>query len=236
MNTVLITGGNKGLGLEAARQLAQLGWTVLLAARDPERGESAAAELSADGADVRFVALDVTSDASVTAAVASVSSAIDHLDTLVNNAGVIGGRTAVVETGPEDFVACFGVNLLGPVRVTRAFLPLLRRAALPRIVMVSSGMGSLGVTTDPNRLESSINSLVYPSSKTALNMVTTQYAKALPDWKINAVDPGYTATDLNDHRGHKTVEQGAKVIVTMATLDPDGPTGGFFDEAGRVPW
>jgi NAD(P)-dependent dehydrogenase (short-subunit alcohol dehydrogenase family) len=236
MNTVLITGGNKGLGFEAARQLAQLGWTVLLAARDPERGESAAAELSADGADVRFVALDVTSDASVTAAVASVSSAIDHLDTLVNNAGVIGGRTAVVETGPEDFVACFGVNLLGPVRVTRAFLPLLRRAALPRIVMVSSGMGSLGVTTDPNRLESSINSLVYPSSKTALNMVTTQYAKALPDWKINAVDPGYTATDLNDHRGHKTVEQGAKVIVTMATLDPDGPTGGFFDEAGRVPW
>jgi NAD(P)-dependent dehydrogenase (short-subunit alcohol dehydrogenase family) len=236
MNTVLITGGNKGLGFEAARQLAQLGWTVLLAARDPERGESAAAELSADGADVRFVALDVTSDASVTAAVASVSSAIDHLDTLVNNAGVIGGRTAVVETGPEDFVACFGVNLLGPVRVTRAFLPLLRRAALPRIVMVSSGMGSLGVTTDPNRLESSINSLVYPSSKTALNMVTTQYAKALPDWKINAVDPGYTATDLNDHRGHKTAEQGAKVIVTMATLDPDGPTGGFFDEAGRVPW
>jgi NAD(P)-dependent dehydrogenase (short-subunit alcohol dehydrogenase family) len=236
MDTVLITGGNKGLGREAARQLSLLRWTVFLGARDAELGKAAAAELSVDGADVRFVPLDVTSDDSVAEAVTTISSNVKQLDVLVNNAGITGRRTAPLETGPEDFLACFGVNLLGPVRVTRAFLPLLRQSARPRIVMVSSGMGSLGVTTDPNRLESTLNSLVYPSSKAALNMVTTQYAKALPGWKINAVDPGYTATDLNGHSGYKTVEQGAGIIVTMATLDADGPTGGFFDDAGPVPW
>jgi NAD(P)-dependent dehydrogenase (short-subunit alcohol dehydrogenase family) len=178
----------------------------------------------------------VTDDASVTAAVDEVGSLTDHVDVLVNNAGIIGSRAAPLDTGPEDFLACFGVNLLGPVRVTRAFLPLMSAAELPRIVMVSSGMGSLAVTTDPDRLESGLVSLVYPSSKAALNMVTTQYAKALPDWKVNAVDPGYTATDLNGHRGHKTVEEGARAIVAMATVGPDGPTGGFFDEHGPVPW
>jgi NAD(P)-dependent dehydrogenase (short-subunit alcohol dehydrogenase family) len=236
MNTVLITGGNKGLERESARQLGELGWTVLLGARDEERGSATAHELAAGGADVRFVPLDVTSDESVAAAAASVTSIVDHLDALVNNAGIVGAHVPVLETGAGDFLACFGVNLLGPVRVTRAFLPLLARSSLPRVVMVSSGMGSLGVTTDPNRLESSINSLVYPSSKAALNMVTSQYAKALPDWKINAVDPGYTSTDLNAHRGLKPVERGAEIIVTMATIGADGPTGGFFDDAGPVPW
>jgi NAD(P)-dependent dehydrogenase (short-subunit alcohol dehydrogenase family) len=238
--TVLITGGNKGLGRETARQLGHRGWTVLLGARDPERGKAAAdevgAEVAAGGGEVRFVPLDVTDDASVTAAVDEVGSLTDHVDVLVNNAGIIGSRAAPLDTGPEDFLACFGVNLLGPVRVTRAFLPLMSAAELPRIVMVSSGMGSLAVTTDPDRLESGLVSLVYPSSKAALNMVTTQYAKALPDWKVNAVDPGYTATDLNRHSGHKTVEEGARAIVAMATVGPDGPTGGFFDEHGPVPW
>jgi NAD(P)-dependent dehydrogenase (short-subunit alcohol dehydrogenase family) len=236
MNTVLITGGNKGLGLEVARRLGSQGWTVFLGARDPERGKAAAADLSADGADIRFVPLDVTLDDSVAAAVVAVSSEVDHLDTLINNAGITGRPTPVLETGPPDFLACFGVNLLGPVRVTRAFLPLLQRATLPRVVMVSSGLGSLAVTSDPSRHEWSIDNLVYPSSKAALNMVMSQYAKALPGWKVNAADPGYTATDLNAHRGHKTVEQGANVIVTLATLDAGGPTGGFFDEAGAVAW
>jgi NAD(P)-dependent dehydrogenase (short-subunit alcohol dehydrogenase family) len=234
--TALITGANKGLGFETARQLTADGWTVFLGARDPERGRTAAEKLAAEGGDARFVPLDVTDDASVAAAVEAVTGQTDHLDVLVNNAGIIGSHAGALETGPADFLACFGVNLLGPVRVTRAFLPLLRGAAVPRIVMVSSGMGSLAVTTDPGRLESGLVSLVYPSSKAALNMVTTQYAKALPGWKVNAVDPGYTATDLNGHSGHKSVAEGARAIVAMARVDADGPTGGFFDDQGPVRW
>lgn len=236
MTIALITGANRGLGHETARQLAGRGWTILLGARDPDKGRVAAEKLAADGADVRPVTIDVTDDDSVAAAVEQVASWTDHLDVLVNNAGIIGSTTPPLETGPEDFLACFGVNLLGPVRVTRAFLPLLAKAELPRVVMVSSGMGSFGITTDPDRLESGFVSLVYPSSKAALNMVTTMYAKALPDWKVNAVDPGYTATDLNGHSGQKTVEEGARIIVEMAAIGPDGPTGGFFDDTGRVPW
>lgn len=236
MTIALITGANRGLGHETARQLAGRGWTILLGARDPDKGRVAAEKLAADGADVRPVTIDVTDDDSVAAAVEQVASWTDHLDVLVNNAGIIGSTTPPLETGPEDFLACFGVNLLGPVRVTRAFLPLLSKAELPRVVMVSSGMGSFGITTDPDRLESGFVSLVYPSSKAALNMVTTMYAKALPDWKVNAVDPGYTATDLNGHSGQKTVEEGARIIVEMAAIGPDGPTGGFFDDTGRVPW
>ena len=235
--TVLITGANKGLGRETARQLAARGCTVLLGARDPDRGRSAAVDLAGDGADVRFVQIDVTSDESVAAAADWVAAEIGSLDVLINNAGIIGGAGAgPLETAPGDFLACFGVNLLGPVRVTRGFLPLLGKSRLPRIVMVSSGMGSMTVTTDPDRLESGLVSLVYPSSKAALNMVTTQYAKALPGWKVNAADPGYTATDLNGHRGHRSVEAGAAVIVDLALVGPDGPTGGFFDDAGPVPW
>ncbi|MDD9372149.1 MAG: SDR family NAD(P)-dependent oxidoreductase [Acidimicrobiales bacterium] len=234
--TVLITGANKGIGYETARQLAALGWTVLVGARDPERGRTAAEKLGAEGGDVRYIPLDVTDDASVDAAAGQVAAITDHLDVLVNNAGTIGAATAPLETGPADFLACFGVNLLGPVRVTRAFLPLLSAAALPRVVMVSSGMGSLTVTSDPDRLESQLVSLVYPASKAALNMVTTQYAKALPGWKVNAVDPGYTATDLNGHSGHKTVADGARVVVDMATVGPDGPTGAFVSDEGTVPW
>ena len=236
MTTVLITGANRGLGYETARQLAERGWTVLLGARDPERGRTAAEKLAADGGDVRHIPLDVTDDDSVAAAVERVTGITDRLDVLVNNAGIIGSTAAPLDTGPADFLACFGVNLLGPVRVTRAFLPLLARSDLPRVVMVSSGMGSLAITTDPDRLESTFVALVYPSSKAALNMVTTQYAKALPGWKVNAVDPGYTATDLNARSGRKTVAEGARAIVAMAAVGPDGPTGGFFDDVGRVPW
>jgi NAD(P)-dependent dehydrogenase (short-subunit alcohol dehydrogenase family) len=234
--TVLVTGANKGLGLETARQLGALGWTVFVGARDQARGARAVAGLVANGADARFVQLDVTSDASVEAAADQVAQDVGHLDVLINNAGIIGNRVEPLDTLPSDFLACYGVNLLGPVRVTHAFLPLLRKAELPRVVMVSSGMGSLTITSDPDRLESGLVSLVYPSSKAALNMVTTMYAKALPDWKVNAADPGYTATDLNGHAGHKTVEQGAHAIVALATIGPDGPTGAFFDDTGPIPW
>ena len=233
--TALITGANKGLGREAARRLAAIGWTVHLGARDPELGKQAAAELAAEGGDVRFVQLDVTSDDSVADAIASLEP-LGPLDVLVNNAGIIGARVDVLETGPADFIVCFGTNLLGPVRVTRAALPLLERSDHPRIVMVSSGMGSMAVTTNPERHEYRVGSLVYPSSKAALNMVTTQYAKALPRFRVNAVDPGYTATDLNQHTGFRTIEQGANIIVEMANVAPDGPTGGFFSDDGTVPW
>lgn len=236
MTTALITGANKGLGFETTRRLADLGWTICLGARDPERGRLAAAQLSECGGDVRFVQLDVTSDDSVARAFDSLEP-LGALDVLVNNAGILGaGRLNPVETGPQDFLACFGVNLLGPVRVTHAMLPLLERSGQPRIVMVSSGMGSMSITSDPRRHESLIQSLVYPSSKAALNMVTTQYAKALPRYRVNAVDPGYTATDLNGHSGQKTIAQGAGIIVEMAQVPSDGPTGGFFSDEGPVPW
>ena len=176
--------------------------------------------------------LDVTSDESVAAAAA----AVPELDVLVNNAGIAVGPRDVLETGPADFLAVYGVNLLGPVRVTRAFLPQLRRSGAPRIVNVSSGLGSFGVVTDPERMESRFASLVYPSSKAALNMVTVMYAKALPEARVNAVDPGYTATDLNGHAGTQTVEEGARVVVELARVAPDGPTGGLFAARGRIPW
>ena len=218
MTKTLITGANKGLGREAARRLLADGHEVWLAARDPARGRAAAEELGA-----RFVALDVIDDASVTAA-AEQLDAEGGLDVLV------------VEMTPDDLRLVFETNVFGIVRVTRAFLPLLERSASPVIVNVSSGMGSLAVTTDPSRLESTLISLAYPASKTAVNMLTSQYAKAFPHMRINAVDPGYTATDFNEHRGTKPVEQGAEIIVRMAELDGSGPTGTFVDENGVVPW
>jgi len=237
MTNVLITGANKGLGRETARRLGELGWTVLLGARDEGRGAATAAALVAQGIDARAIPLDVTSDESVDTAMGRVATECGHLDVLVNNAGIVGAAdVGVLDTRPADFLACFGVNLLGPVRVTRAALPLLREAELPRIVMVSSGLGSMTVTTDPDRIESTISTLVYTSSKSALNMVTTQYAKALPGWKVNAVDPGYTATDLNGNSGTQTVTEGTDAIVAMASVGADGPTGTFVDRHGVVPW
>ena len=230
---VLVTGANKGIGHAAARRFAASGWTVLLGSRDAERGAGAAAALAGD---VTVLEIDVTSDDSVAAAVKEVEARFGRLDVLVNNAGVTGGRIAALDAGPDDLRACFETNVYGPVRVTRAFLPLLRRSAAPRIVNVSSGMGSLAITTDPARLESTLVGLQYPASKSALNMITTQYAKALPEFRVNAVDPGYTATDLNAHSGTQTVEEGSDALVALAAVAPDGPTGGFFDRSGPVPW
>jgi NAD(P)-dependent dehydrogenase (short-subunit alcohol dehydrogenase family) len=132
--------------------------------------------------------------------------------------------------------AVYDTNVFGVVRVMHAFLPLLEASGTPVVVNVSSGLGSLAVTNDPGRFESTLLGLAYPSSKAALNMLTSQYAKAYPAIKINAVDPGYTATDLNEHRGTQTVEEGAEIIVRMATIGAEGPTGGYFDASGTVPW
>jgi NAD(P)-dependent dehydrogenase (short-subunit alcohol dehydrogenase family) len=158
------------------------------------------------------------------------------LDVLVNNAGILGPRKGVSELTADDVREVSETNVLGIVRVTRAFLPLLEGSANPVIVNVSSGMGSLAVTTDPSRLESTLISLGYPASKAAVNMLTSQYAKAFPEMRVNAVDPGYTSTDFNDHRGTQPVEQGAEIIVRMARLDRSGPTGTFVDERGPLPW
>jgi NAD(P)-dependent dehydrogenase (short-subunit alcohol dehydrogenase family) len=230
MTTTLITGANKGLGHESARRLIAAGHDVWVTARDERRGRTAAEELGA-----RFVRLDVTDDASVAAAAEHVA-AETGLDVLVNNAGIVGARTAVPDTSADDVAHVLATNVLGLVRVTRAFLPLLERSDNPVIVNVSSGMGSLGITTDPDRIESTLVGLAYPASKSAVTMLTTQYAKALPHVRVNAVDPGYTATDFNNHSGTQTVEEGTDAIVRMAQLDASGPTGTFVDRRGVVPW
>jgi NAD(P)-dependent dehydrogenase (short-subunit alcohol dehydrogenase family) len=231
MTTTLITGANKGLGRETARRLIDAGHDVWLGARNAEAGNEAAEALGA-----RFVALDVTDDASVAAAVQTIRDAGTGLDVLVNNAGIAGARRPVPETTAEDILEVYATNVLGVVRVTHAFLPLLEASEHPVIVNVSSGMGSLTLTSDPSRVESSIVALAYPSSKSAVTMLTSQYAKALPNMKVNAADPGYTATDLNAHRGHQTITEGTDAIVTLAQLGPDGPTGTFTDRNGTVPW
>jgi NAD(P)-dependent dehydrogenase (short-subunit alcohol dehydrogenase family) len=235
-NTVLITGATRGLGAEVSRRLAALGRTAWMGARDTDAGEEVAGKIRADhpDADVRVVDLDVTSDESVAAARDTIAAAGTGLDVLVNNAGIGGTRAAPADTVPADFLPVFGVNLLGPVRVTHAFLPMLRESADPRLVMVSSGMGSFGITTDPDRFESTLHGLVYPSSKAALNMVATMYAKSLPDFRVVAVDPGYTATGLNGFAGTQTVAEGTDAIVEAATADT--LAGPFLDRAGVVPW
>jgi NAD(P)-dependent dehydrogenase (short-subunit alcohol dehydrogenase family) len=231
MTTTLITGANKGLGREAARRLLEAGHDVWVTARDASQGRAAADALGA-----RFVQLDVTDDASVAAAAQTVGAQSGTLDVLINNAGITGPRRPVGETTAEDVATVLATNVVGIVRVTQAFVPLLERSDNPVIVNVSSGMGSLAVTTDPSRLEAGIVALGYPTSKSAVNMLTSQYAKALPQMRVNAVDPGYTATDLNAHSGTQSVQEGTDAIVRMAQLDPSGPTGTFVDRAGIVPW
>ena len=229
--TALVTGANKGLGLETVRRFAAMGWDVFLTSRDAARGSAAAAEL-----DVRFAQLDVTSDGSVAAAADAVEAQVGRLDVLVNNAGVGAVPHPPGDTRVAELREVFEVNVFGPVRVTNAFLPLLRAAEHPRVVMVSSGLGSVVVSGRPDALALVPPQLGYPASKAALNMVTSQYARALEGIRVNAVDPGFTATDLTRHRGHQTVSEGAEVIVRLADIGPDGPTGGFFDRNGTVPW
>jgi NAD(P)-dependent dehydrogenase (short-subunit alcohol dehydrogenase family) len=231
MTTTLITGANKGLGREAARQLIAAGHTVYIGSRDERRGKETAGQLGA-----RLLVLDVTSDESVQAAAGQVRAEAGHLDVLVNNAGIPGGWKAPADVTAADLQALYDTNVFGVVRVTHAFLPLLEASDAPVIVNVSSGLGSLAVTTNPERMESQFPTVAYGSSKAAVNMLTSQYAKAFPAIRVNVVDPGYTATDLNGHRGTQTIEEGAEIIVRMARIGPDGPTGGYFDRHGPVPW
>jgi NAD(P)-dependent dehydrogenase (short-subunit alcohol dehydrogenase family) len=231
MTLTLITGANKGLGHETARQLVGAGHTVYIGARDSGRGQAAARELGA-----RFVRLDVTDQASVDAAADAVAEAAGHLDVLVNNAGIPGRYVPAPEVDAAEVERVFATNVFGIVRVTRAFLPLLEASANPVIVNVGSALGSEGIVTDPARIESGVPALAYASSKAAVIMLTVQYAKALANIKVNVVEPGFTATDLNGNRGHQSVAEGAQIIVTMATIGPDGPTGTFTDRNGTMPW
>lgn len=237
--TALVTGANKGIGREIARRLATQGHAVWIGCRDRDRGEAAIAALARDGAAVRLLALDVTDDVSVASAAQALGRETDRLDVLVNNAGVARDFRGPPSQEPlAQIKAIYEVNVFGPVRVTQAFLPLLKASASARVVMMSSGLGSIGRLLDPASEIYARNLLGYNSSKTALNAVTVAFAKEFAPLgiKVNAADPGYTATDLNANQGHRTVEQGAEIAVRLATLDDDGPTAGFFNDQGPQPW
>jgi NAD(P)-dependent dehydrogenase (short-subunit alcohol dehydrogenase family) len=228
--TALVTGANKGIGLEIARELRALGLHVLVGARDPLRGKEAAAAIGGD-----FMQLEVTDPDSIAAAAAQV----EVLDVLVNNAGVLLERGSLPSATPVQMLRdAYEVNVFGVVAVTNAFLPALRRAEAARIVNLGSGLGSLHFAADPAHVFAQNPLLAYNSSKSALNAVTLAYANELRGTpiKVNVADPGYCATDLNFHSGPRTPSQGAIAAVRLATLPADGPTGGFFDEDGPVPW
>jgi NAD(P)-dependent dehydrogenase (short-subunit alcohol dehydrogenase family) len=237
--TALVTGANRGIGFEVARQLAHAGCTVWLGARDELRGAQAERTLQADGGMARFLQLDVTSDDSVAAAVTRIEAESDHLDILINNAGIaLDGDVPPSQVKLDVIRNTFEVNVFGSVRVTQAFIPLLKRAKAARIVMVSSDMGSHAHQTDPSFAYYNLNPMAYISSKAALNAVTIAFAKELrgTSIKVNSANPGFTATDLNAYRGLLSVEEGAAPIVRLAMLDDDGPTCRFFGPSGAEPW
>jgi NAD(P)-dependent dehydrogenase (short-subunit alcohol dehydrogenase family) len=234
----LVTGANKGIGYEIAAGLGALGWSVGVGARDDTRREAAVDKLRADGVDAFGVPLDVTDDGSVTAAAALIEERGGRLDVLVNNAGITGGMgQEPTRVAPETMRTVVETNVIGVIRVTNAMLPLLRRAASPRIVNMSSSVGSLTRQSEPDA-ETGPIAAAYAPSKTFLNAVTVQYAKELAGTGIliNAACPGYCATDLNGFRGVRTPEQGAATAIRLAQLPADGPTGAFFDDDGPIPW
>lgn len=229
MTTTLISGANRGLGLATARALAAAGQTVFLGARDLERARAAATEVA--GIPVQ---LDVTDQHSVERALRQVESEAGGLDVLINNAGTTGSLRGSLPPSAEEAEQVFATNVIGVVRLTNAALPLLRRSPAGRIVNVGSGMGSFGMTSDPERFESSGVVPVYSASKAALHMLTAQYAKAFPYLEINVVDPGYTATEMTAGQG-QPIELGVEAIVRLA-LHGAGATGTLLDRHGPLPW
>jgi NAD(P)-dependent dehydrogenase (short-subunit alcohol dehydrogenase family) len=229
MTTTLITGATRGLGYETARRLAEAGHTVYLGARDSTRGRRAAATV-----DARAVELDVTDDASVHAAARQVRDEAGGLDVLVNNAGIAGEQRPPSEATVDDLRLVLETNVIGATRVLAAFAPLLDGAGTPVVVNVSSAGGSLTLNA---KQDASWSALAYPMSKAALNMLTIQYARAYPRWRVNSVTPGLTATEFAPaaKAGHPVAE-GAEIIFRMATIGADGPTGSFVDINGTVPW
>ena len=236
--TALITGANKSIGYETARQLGRLGYSIWLGSRDAGRGALAAETLALEGFDVRGIAIDVADGKSVLDAAAIVHAADRKLDVLINNAGISGSYAAPSEQTLSEIEAVYQTNVFGPIRVTQAFLPLLRASGKANVVMVSSGLGSLTWLSDATHPYHAVNILAYNSSKTALNAITLSLAKDLAKdgINVNAADPGYTKTDFNNHTGYRTVEQAADTIVWLADQDASEPTGGFFFERAVAPW
>jgi NAD(P)-dependent dehydrogenase (short-subunit alcohol dehydrogenase family) len=228
MTVTLITGANKGLGYETARQLIEQRHTVYIGARSVERGEAAASKLGG-----QFVQLDVTDDASVETALSLIAEREGRLDVLVNNAGI----STTAEISGAEALKVFDTNAIGLIRVTQAALPLLEKSENPVVVNVSSALGSFWAVTNPERRQFHFPAIVYGSSKAAVSMLTVQYAKAMPQIKFNAVEPGFTATELTPFSGAgQPVEKGAEVIVRMATIGRDGPTGTFQEDTGELAW
>ena len=226
----LVTGANKGIGLETVRRLTGAGYGVYLAARDAERGRAAAGTVGA-----RPIQLDVTSDDSVRRAAEIVGQEEGRLDVLVNNAGITNPVRDVREYDGDDAAMVLLTNVVGYVRVIHAFLPLLERAQDPRIVNVSSGLGSFALFHDESRIESRAGTPLYAAAKSAINMLTARYARLLPGIRINAADPGMTATDLSGGEG-QSVEDGTDAIIAFALGGPDTPTGAYRDRDGDLPW
>jgi NAD(P)-dependent dehydrogenase (short-subunit alcohol dehydrogenase family) len=237
LKTALITGANQGIGFETARELGAMGFTVLIGARNEDRGKKAEEELLKEGINARFVLLDVTKQYTINEAAALVNKAYGSLDILINNAGIAvekGRQPSQLEI--DDLKKTFETNFFGLFEVTKVFLPLLMKSSAGRIVNVSSGRGSFANNMKP--VDKSLNALAYNSSKAAVNMLTLTFSKELEGSKIkiNSAAPGYTITALNDFKGLKTAKQAAHIIIKLATLDENGPSGGFFDENGTVPW
>jgi len=235
----LVTGANKGIGLEVARQLGKAGHHVLLGARDEARGRAAAKTLQDEGIAVRFVTIDLSDSASLKAVAADIEANEGRIDILVNNAGVaIQGDGLPGSTGLDVVRRTFETNFFGTVAVTQALLPLVKKSSAGRIVNVSSGLGSIALNADPNWDYAAVKLIGYNGSKAALNLFTVLLAAELKDTgiKVNAVNPGYTATDLNGNSGHQSIEEGAAETVRMAQIPDDGPTGGFTSTEGVEPW
>lgn len=235
----LVTGGNKGIGFQVARELALLGVTVLVGSRSEIHGKDAISKLTNEGLRAALIPIDVTDQESIQAAENLIRERFGRLDVLINNAGIaIDSGMSPSQLNIDKLRQTFETNFFGAFLVTQTMLPLLQNSAAGRVVNVSSGLGSLTLNSDPDFEFAAVKLLAYNSSKTALNSLTVQFAYELRDTsiKINSADPGFTATDLNGNRGTRTVEQAAGIIIKLATLDESGPTGGFFDENGIVPW
>lgn len=245
MKKALITGANKSIGLETARQLLRAGYYVYLGSRDLEKGRQAVAQLHADGlTQVEPVQLDVADSASVKAARKAVGQQTAVLDVLINNAGINGGMPqSALEADLSTFKRVFDTNYFRVIAVTQAFIDLLRQSPEPRIVNVSSSQASLTLHSDPTYKYYAHKGAVYHPSKSALNMYTIDLAYELRDtpFKVNAVDPGFVATDFNHHRGTGTVEEAGARVAKYALIGANGPTGRFFSEeynpeTGEIPW